>query len=125
MRKLNTAHFFAQAEYASRPAFIAPSRVPSGTRRAKSITVQTVQGLQKSPSRTEYALRLRLRHKRLGIGWRGIVHKSFLQRISLAGVVAETLNVTRPGELFSLLHSFNYGIGKDPDPGSFLTPPLS
>jgi hypothetical protein len=39
----------------------------------KSITVQTVQGLRRSHRRAGDALRLKRKHKRLGIGWRGIV----------------------------------------------------
>jgi len=54
-----------------------PIVLSSGTRRAKSITVQIVQGLRGYQLRTGYALRLKPRHKRRDIGWRGIVHKSF------------------------------------------------
>jgi hypothetical protein len=47
----------------------------SGIRGLKSITVQIVRGLRGYQLRTEYALRLKQRHKRLSIGWRGIVRK--------------------------------------------------
>src|SRR2546425_10976789 len=43
----------------------------------KSITAQTVRGLRRSHCRTEYILRLRLKHKQRDIGWRRIVDKTF------------------------------------------------
>src|SRR5262245_17487377 len=49
--------------------------------------------LRRSHSRTEYALRVRLKPKRLDISWRGIVRESFELRMSLAGVVAEALDI--------------------------------
>src|SRR6267378_4989806 len=55
----------------------------SGIRRAKSIIVPTAQGLRGYQLSTGYALRLRLKPKRLGIGWRGIVRKSSAQRSRL------------------------------------------
>jgi len=55
--------------------------VPSlGTRRTKSITVQTAPVLRRSHRRAGYALRLERKPKRLGSGWRGIVHKPFSRR---------------------------------------------
>jgi hypothetical protein len=55
----------------------------SETRGRKSIIVQTVQGLREYQLRTEYALRLKRKLKRLDIGWREIARKSFVQSISL------------------------------------------
>jgi chromate transporter len=54
--------------------------VPSlETRGLKSITVQIVQGLRGYQLRTGYALRVKRKPKRRGIGWRGMVHKSYSQ----------------------------------------------
>src|SRR5262245_28191071 len=46
-----------------------------GTRKTKFITVLTAPVLRRSHRRIEYALRVKRKHKRRGIGWRRIVRK--------------------------------------------------